>query len=320
VNSLVLKYLNDDKAEVEVLDEFNQELFLGKVQHLQEFLVIGKHAEKAMGRKISVFVNGEVNTIISMNCSHSIGPGSVYGDFQVVSGSSINGGPLCPVENQVECGCEGKVSTLTLKNHGPSGHIKVLQMFSQGEWVAIFQGDVAENESFSFNGVDRKATLGNEIKIYLNGIFRQLIHTSCAQAIGIGSRFGDFEVISGSSLIGGSLCSAGEIQEMTCSCIGKVTYLTLQNNGEAGIVKVLKTSGQGLIFESFVSKGGIFSISGLDSRNLLGNEIKIYVNSIYKVSIDTSCTKPIGIGSIFEDFSVVAGASKLGGDFCLIRN
>ena len=48
-------------------------------------------------------------------------------------------------------------------------------------------------------------------------------------------------------------------------------------------------------------------------------EITIYVDGIESVNIHTSCSNPIGIGSVFGDFTVLDGASKDGGQLCPIE-
>ena len=47
-----------------------------------------------MGPFIEIWVNGVLATSIHTSCSEPIGPGLVSGDFEVVDGESLFGGPL----------------------------------------------------------------------------------------------------------------------------------------------------------------------------------------------------------------------------------
>lgn len=103
-----------------------------------------------------------------------------------------------------DCGCEGKVTSLTLRYMGDStAHIKVVQ---KKDGAVVFDGDVAAGASFSFDGADRKGTLTTEIYLFVNGKLNTSIHTSCSQPIGPGLVSGDFEVVSGSSRGFATLC------------------------------------------------------------------------------------------------------------------
>jgi hypothetical protein len=322
VTSLTLKYLDADAADVVVVDRNNVELFRGRLQSQQEFTFEGKDSRGTMGTEIKVMVNGVLHVKIHTSCSQPIGPGSVYGDFLVVSGRSRNGGLLCPVETVSECGCEGKVTRLRLQS-AVSGHIKVVQKFFRNYWVSVFEGQVSSGGQFEFSGVDRKGTLGVEIKIYVDGVLRQSIHTSCSEPIGVGSVFGSFTVVSGASRTGGVLCPAEGPQdpsESNCGCEGKVTRLTLRNEGKSGYVKVYQSRGTIVAFQGFVASGSQFTVHGGDCRGTLGTEIKIFVDRCFAQSIHTSCSTPIGVGSRFGDFVVLEGASRTGGELCLIGN
>ena len=70
------------------------------------------------------------------------------------------------------------------------------------------------------------------------------------------------------------------------------------------------------VFNALVGAGVEFTFFGTDKDETLGTEVTIYVDGGEHTKIHTSCSKPIGIGFVFGDFEVVAGASKDGGDFC----
>jgi hypothetical protein len=106
-------------------------------------------------------------------------------------------------EEVEECNpCDGKVTQLTLQYTGASSAtIKVEQKKNK----VVFNEEVDPNEEFTIYGVDKKGTLGTEIKIYVNDVLNTKIHTSCSQPIGPGLVSGDFEVIEGYSKDGGKL-------------------------------------------------------------------------------------------------------------------
>ncbi len=73
---------------------------------------------EVLSTEIPIYVGGVENTRIHTSCSQPIGPGLIGGDFLVVEGQSLNGGPLCPLES-LACGeCAGEVTELTLEYHG----------------------------------------------------------------------------------------------------------------------------------------------------------------------------------------------------------
>jgi len=53
-----------------------------------------------LGTEVSVYVNGELQTKVHTSCSQPIDPGSVWGDFTVLEGTSKAGGALCPYGEQ----------------------------------------------------------------------------------------------------------------------------------------------------------------------------------------------------------------------------
>lgn len=108
------------------------------------------------------------------------------------------------------------------------------------------------------------------------------------------------------------------VDEPGCGpCDGKVSALTLKYNGSYGAtIKVKQKKPFVTVFEGMVAPGGTFSFVGMDDRGTLSTEISIYVNGTLKQTIHTSCSQPIGIGSVFGKFEVVAGESRNGGPFC----
>jgi len=109
-----------------------------------------------------------------------------------------------------QCGeCEGKVEELTLQYLGEeAAEVKVTQKDGKDKEVLVYGPLLREKDDvFTFYGHDKKDTLGPEISIYVSGVLKTKIHTSCSEDIGPGlPPFGDFLVVEGYSRNGGLLC------------------------------------------------------------------------------------------------------------------
>jgi len=219
--------------------------------------------------------------------------------------------------NDEECDeCDGKVTELTLKYSGPMADIRIVQKKGKNGMLVYEMDDVATDTEFTIFGVDKNDTLGTDILIYVNGALHVKIHTSCSQPIGPGLIAGDFEVISGASRFGGELCLT-DLPEPVCECSGKVTELTLINNGPGANIKVEQKRRHVVIFvETFVAQDEEFSFIGTERHGTMGTDINIFVNGSKHVKIHTSCSQPIGPGLIAGDFGVISGFSRNGGELC----
>jgi hypothetical protein len=211
VTSLTLRYVGTTaSAHIQVLQKKGEVVFDGTVQPGETFTFSGTDRYGKLGTEITIKVNGQVNTTLHTSCSKPIGPGLVSGDFEVVAGSSKDGGPLCPVPGPGgPCGeCRGGVTSLTLRYNGTTAdaHIQVLQKKGGG----VFDGTVQPGETFTFSDTDRHGKLDKEITIKVNGQVNTTLHTSCSKPIGPGLVSGDFEVVAGNSKDGGPLCPVSE--------------------------------------------------------------------------------------------------------------
>jgi len=298
---LELQYNGTTSANIRVVQKNGDEVFNGTVAGGASFSFTGTD-KGTLGTEIKVYVDGNLNTPIHTSCSQAIGPGLVFGDFEVVMGYSKDGGLLCPLEPPPppppgDCAeCSGKVTMLELQYNGTtSANIRVVQ--KNGD--EVFNGTVAGGASFSFTGTD-KGTLGTEIKVYVDGNLNTPIHTSCSQAIGPGLVFGDFEVVMGYSKDGGLLCPLEPPPPGECrDCQGGVTDLTLQYNGnmEDAHVEVTLQDGTNL-FDGTVQPGDDFSFSAPDGTTLDDVIVKITAQT----EIKGDCTEPIGPGLVRGDF------------------
>ncbi len=132
------------------------------------------------------------------------------------------------------CGCEGKVSELTLQYNGTVAADIIVTRKAPFS-VVLYQGTVQPGGQFTVVGSDFgpngfKGTLGTAIQIAIDGGDTVEMHTSCSKPIGPGLTAGDFEVISGKSRkLNVPLCSLGN---GSCPANQQVTYTyTLTNNG-----------------------------------------------------------------------------------------
>lgn len=221
---------------------------------------------------------------------------------------------------EVECGeCDGKVTHLELEFQGADGTtVKVVQKSQGNQHPTIFNQTVNNGDIIILDGVDIKNTLGPEIVIYEDGVLAAKIHTSCSQPIGPGLVVGNYEVLSGESRNGGTLCPVETPPPgpEDCECDGKVTFLTLQYNGAAAATIVVKQNDGTTVYDNSVNPGGQFTFSGVDQQGTLGPEITITTDGGNPINIHTSCSQPIGPGLVRGDFEVIEGASRNGGELC----
>ena len=105
VTWLTLRYNGDNDALITVegkkkkKDNDNANVVFGPeiVQPGEEFTFSGNDKNGTLGTEIRIFVDGELAAKIHTSCSQPIGPGLAVGDFEVVAGESLEGGPLAPI-------------------------------------------------------------------------------------------------------------------------------------------------------------------------------------------------------------------------------
>ncbi len=103
VTTLTLKYLGDKvNARIKVKQKKDGDVvFDGIVQPGDSFTFWGTW-KGTLGTEILVYIKSsyywKLDTKIHTSCSQPIGPGLVFGHFEVIAGESLHGGPLCPVE------------------------------------------------------------------------------------------------------------------------------------------------------------------------------------------------------------------------------
>jgi type II secretory pathway pseudopilin PulG len=258
VTSLMLEYKGSGTAVVKVKQKDGETVFNSIVSNGEQFFISGTDKNGTLGTEITIYVNGDEATRIHTSCSQPIGPGTVSGDFEVISGTSRNGGALCAQsgnsndqgdsedeqkqeddgdknggdqkkdeqddqgdeksskdghkdkdKNKESCEeCDGGITELTLQYNG-----------DKAAWIRVKQGkkslyyamvSPSHDNEFTFSGNNSDGTMGKKIKIFVKGKKKAEIETDCSETIGPGSKFGDFEVVSGKSKRGGELCPAGK--------------------------------------------------------------------------------------------------------------
>ena len=224
----------------------------------------------------------------------------------------------CAKVNNCEenCACDGKATQLTLRYDGAEGaQITVEQKKDQ---VKVFNDFVEPGGVFTFDGKDKKSTLGTEITIKVDGVVNTKIHTSCSQPLYIGLVKGDFTIVDGYSRNGGQLCEKEPPSDDGCGdCEGKITNLTMTYDGdEDALITVKQKKVNVIVFDDTVKAGAEFSFVGEDKKGTLSTEIYLSVDGELNAAIHTSCSEPIYIGMSSGDFTIVDGYSRNGGKLC----
>jgi hypothetical protein len=168
VTTLTLQYNGTTPADIMVKAKkgdvilFNDTVIPGEM-----FTFNGADKHGKLGSEIIIFVDGEEYTRIHTSCSQPIGIGMVFGDFVIVAGESLKGGPLCPVPNIPGCGeCEGGVTTLTLQYNGTTTADVMVK--GKKKDAVLFDGTVSPGEMFTFNGADKHG-LNSRVMINAGG-------------------------------------------------------------------------------------------------------------------------------------------------------
>ena len=195
VTNLELKYLGDSSASIMVKTKekkkkkkkkheemMNPIVFDGNVDAGDTFSFEGNDDKGTLGTEITIYVDGVISQKIHTSCSVPIGPGAIFGNFEVISGYSREGGKLCPSDYEEEkeeekCDCKGKIVEMSVIYDGPNGA------------EIIVTGEKGGSQTFSDvqSGAKLTPTLGNVGNWYyyaVNGAKKEAsIHTSCSDDI-----------------------------------------------------------------------------------------------------------------------------------------
>lgn len=329
-------------AEIRIIQKERSKtivLFEGTVEPGGEISIEGGNRAGTLAPVIHIFVDGKLNTPIPTTCDGISGAGLKRGDFEVLEATSSQGGKICNEgegegegeEEEEDACCEGQVNALTLRYNGTeAAEVKITQKDGPRQ-VTVFTADaVAPGEEITIEGKNKRGTFGSVIQIFVDDKLHTRIHTSCSEPIGPGLERGDFEVVEGTSRIGGDLCpiedGEGEGEPSSCSaCEGQVTDLTLRYIGTEAdaTIRVLQQDGKRKnveVFEDEVQPGGTFTFEGATKKGTFGPALRLYVNGKLDTRIHTSCSEPIGPGLVSGHFEVVEGFSREGGRLCEVES
>ena len=109
VTQLTLQYNGSSEADIIVMRKLRKKddpadgiVFMDTVQPGDEFTFVGNDKKGTLGTEITISVSDDSVideiTKIHTSCSQPIGPGLIFGDFEVIEGYSRNGGLLCPLD------------------------------------------------------------------------------------------------------------------------------------------------------------------------------------------------------------------------------
>ena len=98
---MTLRYNGGSRQFIVILQKKDDDpIFADYVEPGTQFAFTGHDKKGTLGTEISIYMevneNPELHAKIHTSCSQPIGPGLVFGDFEVVEGHSLKGGPLCP--------------------------------------------------------------------------------------------------------------------------------------------------------------------------------------------------------------------------------
>ncbi len=262
------------------------------------------------------------------SCASGVVVGTAFGNFRVVSGVSLDGGPLCaaasPKHISLQGGegytcrnCSGGVTGLALRYTGPTANISV----TQADRRVVFFGAVASGGTVYFTGSGKNQLFGDSVTVWVNGVAALTRLTNCSDALYPGLALNAaFTVVSGSSLYGGELCAPAQVTVLTtCSaCTGSVRRMVLMLaaafNGTAA-VKVVDETGV-TVYQGSVASASLVEAVGPTTTGAFGRWVQLWLNNKLDVTLDTTCQTPFAPGMSFGSFRIMSADSSVGGRIC----
>ena len=200
------------------------------------------------------------------------------------------------------CGpCEGKVHQLTLRYRGTvrDADVEVRQR-DRGDYIPVFHGTVQPQGTFSFSGRDKKETLGPEIRVWVNGVQNARIQTSCETPIGPGLVVGDFEVVEGTSRVGGPLCPSAPPPPRPTLRVIKTDILQTDADGSGTV-----TSGDMVRYTAIVSNPGTQAVGHAVYHDAPGAGTRLVAGSV------VASRGTVSVGNAANDTTVTVDAGTL---------
>ena len=214
VTDLTFLYEGASAVELTIYDSSSADpdkvLFGPEIVDTGDEVVITKRpGQDDFNNDISFYVNGMFLAKVHTSCSQPIGPGLEVGDFVIVSGTSRNGGDMCPLP---EClPCDGGITELNFRNvTGAPVGVEIYDDNNINPDKLLFAGTLGINEETgTLFGTKSDGKFDGDVTIWVGGVKVASIHVSCSQPVGVGMVFGGFEVVSGASINGGDFCPTG---------------------------------------------------------------------------------------------------------------
>ncbi|MBT8142752.1 MAG: DUF11 domain-containing protein, partial [Gammaproteobacteria bacterium] len=103
VTDLTFEYQGVAPAMVQIYDKNDNSdasklLFGGMVNPGDEIVITKLPGEDKFNNDVSIYVDGVFHRKFHTSCSKPIGPGQILGDFEIISGTSVNNGRMCPLD------------------------------------------------------------------------------------------------------------------------------------------------------------------------------------------------------------------------------
>lgn len=208
---------------------------------------------------------------------------------------------------KADCGCEGKLRTLTMKYTGnSSANIRVEE--DKGDKV-IFSNSVQAGGTFSFTGSKSNGDMDKKINFFVNNVKKETIQVDCKYILYEGDVFGDFTIITGTSKDNLPLCEESD----ECGCDGGLVTMTLRYIGTtAANINVKSKPGkkQVVYYTGTVQPDGEITFTGDGKDGKLDNSLYLFINDVENSSIHTSCSVDLDIGDTYGQFKIVKGFNK----------
>ncbi|RMD83539.1 MAG: hypothetical protein D6815_06295 [Candidatus Dadabacteria bacterium] len=251
--------------------------------------------------------NAGASTFDEVELEEKLPPGMV-----ILDGTMTGAGP-CAEDGPAAaaCPCEGGVTFLRVRYAGEQcADVSVID-----DKTVIFGPATLcpGSPPFEIYGSRADGRFRKNNLIFTASGTETVVHVSCSQPIGVGSVFGPFVIEAMASRNGGIFDGTVCVPPpASCPCKGGVTYLQLAFNGEDGTPVTVEDKGT-IIYSGTLNNGDVFELWGSRSDGRFMTNDLILNAADQDTVIHVSCSRPIGVGSVFGPFAVVAFASRDGG-------
>lgn len=206
LSELTLRFVGQQQERVAVLVG-RRPLFTGRLSPDEIFSIELPLRHCGRLHELKLFVGRRLDASVAIDCSRPVGPGLLAGSFEVVAGTSRQGGDLCPLPADDPagpgCACHGHVRDLALRYTGP----QAARVRIYARCALLFRGWVEPGEVIAVQRLRRHARWGAPLRLVVDGRTDAVLSTRCRGGIGVGMPVGSFEIASGSSRHDRPLCS-----------------------------------------------------------------------------------------------------------------